>query len=127
MKKSLHAMVIRGVTHCFTAALMASLLGKYYPAVYHQTEQMEVRRGTKCRLYGGCTGRVQPKIDVVLHDLQTGMRPDVIVLQDKGCLFLFFPLLRAAVLQCDLGNCHFQTRIGSVSPGFVYSVLSIPV
>jgi len=49
---------------------------------------MEVRRGQIRTVRWVCYGS-PPKIDNVLHGLQTGIGPGVIVLQEKGCLLVW--------------------------------------
>lgn len=49
-------------------------------------------------------------ISNVLHGLQTGMGPGVIVLQEKGCLYLCPASLNLQLSQC----CYAEVRVDSL-------------
>jgi len=57
-------------------------------SIFQRPEQMEVRRGQIQTVLWVCYDS-PAKIDDVLHGLQTGMGPGVIMLQEKGCLLLW--------------------------------------
>ena len=56
--------------------------------IFHRPEQMEVRRH-QIWIIQWVWYNSLAKIDSVLHGLQTGMGPGVIMLQEKGCLLLW--------------------------------------
>jgi len=92
--KSLHAVLVKTCTSgggpLFHSSYDGIVARKMLPmqSIFHQPEQMEVRRRqiqTTWWVWYDSPG----KLDNVLHSLQTGMRPGVIVLQEKGCLLLW--------------------------------------
>lgn len=91
MNKNLHVahseICTSGVDPLSHSYYDSTIVRKMLPtqSIFHQPEYMEVRK-CKARLYGGCS---MTKIAYVLHDLQTGMGPGV-MLQEKGYL-LFWP------------------------------------
>ena len=77
------------VTHSFTAATMALLLGKCCPCSPSFIGLNRWKsKSTRSRLYGECGRTVQPRL-AVCSSLQTGTEPGVIVLQKNGCLLLW--------------------------------------
>jgi len=69
------------VTHYFTAAIMALLIGKCCPCspflIGPKTWKSE---GANSRLFGGCGRAVQIGLCNMLHGIQTGMGLEVIML-----------------------------------------------
>ena len=100
MNKSLHAALIKihtsGSGPLFHSSYDGVVARKILStqSIFHRPEQMEVRR---CQIQT-MQFDSPAKIDNMLHGLQTGMGPGVILLQEKGCL-LFWP---------DSGNSSLQ-------------------
>jgi hypothetical protein len=94
MNKSLHAALVktctsRGVQQ-FHSLYNGIVARKMFPtqSIFHQPEQMEVKR-RQIRTRQWVWYDSPAKIDGVLHRLQTGMGPGVIMLQEKSCLLLW--------------------------------------
>jgi len=103
MNKSLHAVLIKICTSrggpLFHSSYDGIVARKMLPtqSIFHRPEQMEVRR-RQIQTIRSVWYESPAKIDNVLHSLQIGMWPGIIVLQEKGCL-LPWP---------DSGNSSFQ-------------------
>ena len=106
MNKSLHAVFIKICTSAggslFHSSYYSVVARKMLPmqSIFHWPEQMEVRTDqiqTKWWVWYDSPA----KNDNVLHGLQTGMGPGVIVLQEKGCLLLW----------PDSGNSSLQLSV----------------
>ena len=94
MNKSLHAALVKICTsgggplfHSWYDGVFAR---KILPtqSIFHRPEQMEARR-CQIRTIRWVWYDSPAKIDNVLHGLQTGMGPGVIVLKEKSCLLLW--------------------------------------
>ena len=57
-------------------------------SIFHQPDETEVRR-LQTRFTWWAWWDSPTKISCVLHSLQTGMVPGIIMLQEKGCLLLW--------------------------------------
>jgi len=94
MNKSLHAALVKICNSrggpLFHSSYDGVIARKMLPmqSIFHRPEQMEVRRH-QIRTIRWVWYDSPAKIDNVLHSLQTGMGPGVIVLQEKGCLLLW--------------------------------------
>ena len=88
MNKSLRAALVK-IRTCGGRQLFHSTYnGVVARKIFHRPEQMEVRR-RQIRTIRWMWYDSPAKIDNVLHGLQTGMGPGVILLQEKGCLLLW--------------------------------------
>ena len=91
MNKSLHAALIKICTSgggpLFHSSYNSVIARKVLPtqSIFHRPEQMEVRRHQIWTIWWVWYDS-PAKIGSVLHDLQTGMGPGIIMLQEKGCL-----------------------------------------
>ena len=77
------------MTHCFIAAMTASLLEKrcpHYPSLLAHTDRSQKASNLDC-IVGGLDRSAE--ISNMLHSLQTGTRPSIIILQEKGCRLLW--------------------------------------
>ena len=105
MNKSLHAALVNtcictsGGGPLFHNSYDGAVARKTLPTqfIFHRHEQMEVRR-RQIRTIRWVWYDSPAKFDNVLHGLETGMGPGVIVLQGKGCLLLWH----------DSGNTSLQ-------------------
>jgi len=94
MNKSLHAALVKICTsrggplfhNLYDGVIARKILSTQ--SIFHRPKQMEVRRG-QIRTIRWVWYNSPPKIGNVLHGLQTGMGPGVVVLQEKGCLLLW--------------------------------------
>jgi len=90
------------VTHCFTAATTASLLGKCCP---HSPPFIspgdESQKGPNPNYTADVVGLSRQ--DFQLHGLQTDIRPGIIMLQEKGSLLLWPD---SGSLSLQLSQCH---------------------
>ena len=95
MNKSLHAALIKICTSgggpLFHNSYDGVVARKMLPtqSIFHRAEQMEVRRH-QIRILRWEWYDSPAMIDNVLHGLQTGMGPGVIVLKEKGLLLWKF-------------------------------------
>jgi hypothetical protein len=103
MNQSLHAALVKMCTSrggpLFHSSYGGVIARKMLPtqSIYHQPEQVEARR-RQIRTIRWVWYDSPAKIDNVLHVIQTGIGPGIIVLQEKGCLLLW----------TDSGNSSLQ-------------------
>jgi hypothetical protein len=94
MNKSLHVALVKictsGCGPLFHSSYDGVVTRKMLStqSIFHHPEQMEVRRG-QIQTIQWVWQDSPPKIGNVLHGLQTGMGPGVVMLQEKGCLLLW--------------------------------------
>ena len=94
MKESLHEALVKICTSGGGAPFHSSYDGvvarKLLPmqSIFHRPKQMEIRM-RQIRPIQWVWYTSPAKIDNVLHGLQIGVGPGVIVLQEKGCLLLW--------------------------------------
>jgi len=118
MNKSLHATLIKICTSgggpLFHSSYDSIVARKMLPtqSIFHRSEQMEDRRRQIWTIRWVWYDS-PAKIDSVLHGLQTGMGPGVIVLQEKGCLLLW-PDSGNLSLQLSQ-HCDVAVRVGGLS------------
>ena len=107
MDKSLHAALVKICTSgggpLFHSSYDGIVARKMLPtqSIFHWPEQMEVRR---CHIWTiWWVWYDSPvKIDSVLHSLQTGMGPGIIMLQVKGFLLLWPDSGNSSLYLCQL-------------------------